>query len=327
MNEVSGADVGFRAPTLDLAWDPPDRRRTLQLILAALWFLDAVLQLQPVMFTRAFGLLILGPTARGNPGVVAHPITDLSRSIGHHSVGADTAFVVVQFLIAFGIAYRPSVRLALAGSVVWSLVVWWLGEGLGGVLAGTASPLTGAPGAVVLYGVLAVLLWPADRGPVPAPFTAARPVGVPVAKVLWVAIWASLGALALFGSATRHSSNLLAAMTAGEPGWLAALNRHTAQVVAGHGSVVAVAAAVVLVAIALGVLLPSGPQRAALAAAALVGVVIWVLGEDFGQIFSGSATDPNSGPLLVLLAVAYWPLARVARGSAARGPLATGPVV
>jgi hypothetical protein len=32
-------------------------------------------------------------------------------------------------------------------------------------------------------------------------------------------------------------------------------------------------------------------------------VVIWLVGENFGAIFSGSATDPNSGLPLALLAV------------------------
>jgi hypothetical protein len=39
--------------------------------------------------------------------------------------------------------------------------VWWLGEGLGGIFTGLASPLTGGPGAAVLYALLAVLIWPA----------------------------------------------------------------------------------------------------------------------------------------------------------------------
>jgi MYXO-CTERM domain-containing protein len=30
-------------------------------------------------------------------------------------------------------------------------------------------------------------------------------------------------------------------------------------------------------------------------------------GEHFGSLFSGSATDPNSGPLLLLIAAAFWP--------------------
>ena len=54
-------------------------------------------------------------------------------------------------------------RLALAASIAWSIGVWWFGEGFGGVLSGAASPLNGAPGAVILYALLAVLLWPADR--------------------------------------------------------------------------------------------------------------------------------------------------------------------
>lgn len=52
---------------------------------------------------------------------------------------------------------------------MWSLGVWWLGEGLGGLFSGMASPITGAPGAAILYALIAVLLRPApseaDQGP------------------------------------------------------------------------------------------------------------------------------------------------------------------
>jgi hypothetical protein len=33
----------------------------------------------------------------------------------------------------------------------------------------------------------------------------------------------------------------------------------------------------------------------------------WVLGQAFGQLSSGMATDPNTGPLLVLLALSIMP--------------------
>jgi hypothetical protein len=36
--------------------------------------------------------------------------------------------------------------------------------------------------------------------------------------------------------------------------------------------------------------------------------VIWVAVQDFGGILSGGATDPNSGPLVIVLALLYWPL-------------------
>ena len=41
--------------------------------------------------------------------------------------------------------------------------------------------------------------------------------------------------------------------------------------------------------------------------ALVAAAVIWVVGEAFGTILAGGATDPNSGPLLALLALAYWP--------------------
>jgi hypothetical protein len=58
--------------------------------------------------------------------------------------------------------------------IAWSLGVWWFGEGLGMVLTGDTSPVNGAPGAVILYALLAVLLWPADRGGPAAPTTSTR---------------------------------------------------------------------------------------------------------------------------------------------------------
>jgi hypothetical protein len=319
MSKPSGVDVTAPPAASRPVWEPPDRRRVLQLVLASFWLLDAVLQLQPFMFSRAFGFSMLGPTAAGNPSVIAHPIIDVSRSIGHHPVGADTAFVVVQLLLAFGIAWRPTVRLALAASVVWALLVWWLGEGLGGVLASSADPLTGAPGAVILYAALAILLWPADRGG-SAPFVAARPVGVTVARVVWVTIWGSLAGLALLGYPARRTANLFSAMSVGEPGWLADLDRHVAHLAAGHGLLIATVACVVLAGVALGIFLPAGPARAVILVAVAAGLGIWVVGEDLGTLLSGSATDPNTGPLLVLLAAAYWPLRRAAPDIPRAGP-------
>ena len=57
---------------------------------------------------------------------------------------------------------------------------------------------------------------------------------------------------------------------------------------------------------------PVWPPPGARATAALAGVVamiIWVVGENFEGLLAGSATDPNTGPLLLLLA-AYWPSPR-----------------
>ncbi len=105
------------------ASDPPDVRRMLQLALAAVWLLDAVLQYQSFMFSRAFGQM-LAATAPGNPGVIARPITWNASLIDHHLVPVNVTFATIQLLIAIGIAWRPTVRAALAASVVWALGVW-----------------------------------------------------------------------------------------------------------------------------------------------------------------------------------------------------------
>jgi hypothetical protein len=282
-----------------------DPRRALQLALGAIWLLDAMLQFQPAMFGKGFPQMLAG-SAQGNPALVARPITWSAAFIDHHVVVLNAIFAAIQLLLGLGIAWRPAVRLALAGSVLWSLGVWWLGEGLGGVLAGTASPVNGAPGAVLLYGLLAVLLWPADRDPA-APFVAARAVGRRIAQASWLGVWLGLAVLALL-PASRAISGTIAGTTPGEPAWLARVDAHAASALTRHGLLAAIVLAAVFVVVALGTYLPRRAARAAIVLAVAVAAALW-LAQGLGGILTGSATDPGTGPLLALLALAFWPLA------------------
>jgi hypothetical protein len=285
-----------------------DARRALQLGLAAIWLLDAVLQYQSFMYTKGFSDMI-GGTAAGNPSVVARPITWNATLVGHHLALLNTAFATVQLLIGLGIAFRPTVRVALGASIAWALGVWWFGEGLGGVLSGAASPLNGAPGAVIIYALLAVLLWPADHDAA-APFTAARAVGAQVARALWLVLWLSLAYFALTPAnrAPQALNGMITAMESGQPGWLSDIDKGTASLVANQGFAASIVLAVALVVIAVGVYLPPRAAKATLVLAIVVALVIWVIGEALGAILTGGGTDPNSGPLLVLLALTYWPI-------------------
>ena len=157
-----------------------DPRRKLQLALAVSWLLDGVLQYQPSMFSHGFPKILEGASS-GNPAVIASPINWSATLLAHHLVALNAIFATIQLALGLGIAWRPTVKLALGASVLWALAVWWLGEGFGGILAGSASPIDGAPGAVILYALLAVLLWPADRDRA-APFVAGRAVGRGVAR-------------------------------------------------------------------------------------------------------------------------------------------------
>jgi hypothetical protein len=288
-------------------WQAADARRALQLCLAAVWLLDAVLQYQTFMFTKAFGQM-LAATAAGNPGVISTPITWSANIVEHHPVPINAAFATIQLLLAIGIAWRPTVKIALGASVIWAIAVWWLGEGLGEVLNSAASPVSGAPGAVIIYALLAVLLWPVGVGR-PARFEAARAVGTRVAQALWVVLWASLAYFSLMASnrAPQALHDMISGMASGNPGWLASIINGAARLVNHQGLAVSIVLAVLLAFIAVSVLLPVPAARTGVIVAVVLAALIWVVGEALGGIFSGSGTDPNSGPLLALLALAYWP--------------------
>ena len=79
--------------------------------------------------------------------------------------------------------------------------------------------------------------------------------------------------------------------------------------------------------IAVSVYLPpraAGAAKAALLLAIVVAVVIWVAAQALGGILASGATDPNSGPLLVLLALAYWPAKAARQRPAPLSPSSAG---
>jgi hypothetical protein len=111
-------------------------------------------------------------------------------------------------------------------------------------------------------------------------------------------------------------------MAGGEPGPIGSLDRWLAGLVAHSGVGPLLGALFALCALA--VLVPPRLAKPLCGLAMLLAAITWI-GQDFGGILTGQATDPNSGPLLFLLAIAYWPLApQAARqpitGSAPRRP-------
>jgi hypothetical protein len=292
-----------------------DPRRKLQLALGVIWLLDGILQYQPSLFSKAFPQMLAAASA-GNPAVVARPINWSANLVDHHLILLNAIFATIQLALGLGIAWRPTVKLALGASVAWALAVWWLGEGLGGVLAGTASPVNGAPGPVIIYALLAVLLWPADRYRA-APFIAARAVGRPVAQALWLLLWGSLAffALAPASRAPQAISGMIADMASGQPSWLAWIDTHAANALAHQGLPASIVLAVVLAVVAAGIYLPTRTTRAVIVLAIVLAALIW-LAEGLGGILAGGGTDPDSGPLLALLALAFWPAVSAPANSA-----------
>ena len=287
---------------------PTDRRRWLQLALAALWVFDGLLQYQTYMFSKDFSASFLAGTADGNPGWVASSIRWAAKVVGGSPVLFNAGFATLQLGIGLAIAFRPTLRVGLGVSIVWSLGVWWFGEGLGKLLTGDASALAGAPGAVLLYAVLALLLWPTQKDTSQS-FVAAQPIGTLAAKTVWVVLWGGLAALNLQPSqlSADSVSSTISGMGDGQPGWVSFLINTFAETSAHKGETLSVLGAATLALVAAGIFLPRRWARTFIVAAVVAAALIWVIGEALGAPFGGQGTDVNSGPLLALIALAYWP--------------------
>jgi hypothetical protein len=278
---------------------PRISRRRIQVALGLLWLLDGLLQFQPAMFTRKFATQVIAPAGVGQPGFVAGPVDEAVRVILHQPAVMDLGFGLIQLALGAGILFPRTARWALAASVAWALAVWYLGEGLGGLFGSGASLVTGAPGAALLYAVLALAVSP-RHGHDPRAQRPAR-----WATVAWVAAWLGGAVLQLLpGVDTNAAISMSLAMNAsGAPGWFAAIDNHVSALVPGYGASLVVDLVVLQAFAGLGVLMGRRTRLAAVTVGIGLSLAYWVTGQDLGQFWSGIATDPNTGPLLVLLGV------------------------
>jgi hypothetical protein len=295
-------------------------RRRLQLALGLIWLLDGALQLQPYMFGRSFVTQIIDGAAMGSPAFLSSTVMNAGQVMLTHLVLWNALFASIQLVLGAGLLLRRTTRAALAGTIAWGLAVWFIGESLGGLLSGGASPVTGAPGGAPLYVLLAILLWPGASGAASA--AAGGPLGARWSRLAWVALWGGFAALMLQPQvrAPGAISQSISGLADGEPGWLAAIDRGLGRAVGSGGPVPALILALIFAVVAAGVLVPR-LVRPAVVLAVVVALAAGVLGQDLGGLFTGTATDPGTGPLLILLALAFWP-ARLAAGEVSRPEVA-----
>jgi len=276
-----------------------------------LWLVDAALQLQPFMFTSGFARQVLAPSGQDQPAWVAAPIGVVSRLVAEHPAALNAGFALVQLALGVGFLLPRLVRPAIVGTVAWAAGIWWVGEGLGGLATGQASLVTGAPGAVLLYAVLAAAIWPVDADQRPGPARIAVARWFPAA---WAVLWVGGAVLQVLPGQAGPAAlaDMIGGMTGIEgmsgmddmPGWLSRLHQGagTALSNAGNGPFIALVAVMALVGVAG---LASRPWRTASAVVgAVLATVFWVVGQDIGELYSGKATDPSTGPLIVVMALA-----------------------
>jgi hypothetical protein len=313
------------ASVLDESRRPRDLQRTFRLLLATVWLLDAALQIQPFMFTpgsNGFSGMLTG-FAAGNPSWFHRIVVWNASIVGHQPTWTNAAFAGIQFLIAFGIIFKRTCKPALALSIVWAIGVWWFGESAGEIFQGGATPFGGGPGGVLFYAVLAVLLWPSEGSD--QPFVAARTLGVSAARAIWAVVWGLLALLSVVGSGRSPQAlhDLVAGVDVGQPGWLARIDHASELLFLHHGTTMAILLAIVCVVVAIGAYLPVPIAQATVVLGIVVFTLIWIAVQNFGGILAGGATDPNSGLLVILLALIYWPMTNARTGPNQIAPAAS----
>jgi hypothetical protein len=137
---------------------------------------------------------------------------------------------------------------------------------------------------------------------------AGRAVGRRPAQAVWLVLWGSLAAFALLPASRAPGaiSDLLTDGAVGAPAWLAWIDTHAASALSRHGLAASIVLAVLLALVAVGVYLPAPAVRGVVVLAVALAVALW-LAQGMGELFTGMATDPESGPLLALLALSFWP--------------------
>lgn len=276
-----------------------DSQRTLQTVLGSIWLLDGALQFQSFMYGRDF-IQMLSGMAGGQPGWLHDSVLWGAHTLQSNQGLWNTLVALTQVLIGFGLLYRPTVKPALALSLLWALLVWWFGEAFGMMLMTMASPLTGAPGAVSLYALIGVIAWP-GRGP-------GGLLGVQGARWAWGALWIVMAWLWL-ETPSSSAGAVSSAIDAAPSGmsWLSTLQNWVADGARGNGLPIALVLAALSLAIGVTVAINWRP-REFLALAVVLNLGYWLVGQGIGGIFQGGATDPNTGLLFLVLAYALYTL-------------------
>lgn len=282
-------------------------------MLAGLWILDGLLQLQPKMFTQAMVQSILGPLSAGQPGWVQAVVRLSTQVISANVVIANGLIALIQLCLGAALLLRGGQRRwPLWASLAWAVGLWIFGQAFGGLAAGQASLLAGGPGSAVLYALLIWAAWPLRD---PAADAARRRRVALALGALW-ALGAVLQALPANYAASTGLPALVGGLAAGQPGWLAAL-LHWGSGLLGRAPGTANALTVALMALtAAGIWWGGALLRPALLLSVVLSAAAWVFGQAFGMMLTGLSTDPNSAPLYAIVALFLWTAPRDAGGRA-----------
>jgi len=309
----------------------------LRQILGVLWLIDGLLQLQPQMFTMNMVNGVMLPNVPSQPAPIAASLNWIITLTTQYLTQTNWTIAAIQVIIGVGLLVGWRVKWFYALSIIWALLVWYGGEGMSLLLTGKASALSGAPGSVLFYALLAIALWPRSTPERDAAQTTDEP---PQQRTLlsrthlrWIlaGYWLLMGLLQLqpYWWQPEQISQSIATMT--NPGTLSGVIvdptlRWLSALTSGIEGPVNFALIVLFVGLGIGIaLIKTGHIRPVLVASIVVSLILWWFAQSLGMILTGMSTDPNSGPMVILLTLACWPLVGTTPISEERNPSSLTP--
>jgi hypothetical protein len=282
----------------------------LRLIIGGLWLLDGFLQLQPGMFTMDMINGIMAPVIDGQPAPIAASMHWIVAFTSANLTVINLCIAIVQIVLGVLLLTGRFVKPAIIASIIWALIVWYAGEGMSLLLTGQASILTGAPGAVILYPIIALAFYPrktadGEQKPLLSRLWLRR-----IFAFFWIfaallqaqPYWWQDGQISQAVGSMLSPGTLSALIVDPSLQWFAKATVH---------SEIALNIVLIAVFLALGIGIFFSKEehlRPWLIASIVVLLLIWWFAEALGMILTGMGTDPNTGPLLIIMALASWPV-------------------
>jgi len=267
----------------------------------------------------------------GQPGFIEPSLQFIVNQTTLHLVEVNLLISVVQILLGLGFLLLPDrwVKEVVIASIVWAFIVWYGGEGMSMLLTGQASILSGAPGAVLLYPLLGLAVYPRKKSDAATKRTTRKAgddglLSRKALRYILAGFWFFAALLQLQPNWWQQGqiSQSIGAMV-GQGGLntvvVDPLLQQVSNATANIEVPLNIALIVVFLAIGLGLVVVKDEHvRPFLIASIVVSTLFWYFSQAFGMILTGMATDFNSGLLVVVMALACWPKVQRLRATRAR---------
>jgi hypothetical protein len=254
---------------------------------------------------------VMAPIVQSQPGPLAVNLQWIVAVATQHIILLNLIVTFVQIALGFLLIIGYRVRETVIASVVWSLIVWYGGEGMNMLFTGQASILTGAPGAVLLYPLLGFLVYPRKA----SSQTASEDTVLSQIHFhrIMAGFWIFAAILQLQpywwqpGQISQTLSDIM-----GQGGLNGLLIDPILKELSTLTASIEVPLNILLIVsfLALGIGLAISREerlRPFLIASLVASFLIWWIAEGLGMVFTGMTTDFNSGLLLIVMVLACWP--------------------